>query len=200
MAVSVPLLLKALSPNRINRQFDCTYPFSGSILSRLGKKIASPLSAPEMMNGIFVNSQNPVHRAAPHSNVRSNGSFFAFARCFAWVIMRRQGLSGCFARLRSYINLAASGFCSRHLRWRFRQYSGSALYAARFAALRACRSFRSRQLPWLLCQSIACFRQQKRSCLPTSKAPQTMHLSSEVTKRLYPQNVLDASLYRSVAA
>lgn len=193
MISSVPSFLKALMPNNIKRQLSCKYPISGIILSKLGKNMDDLVSSFPITNGIFVSSQKPVHLDLPHSKVRSNGMFLFEARNLAWLIIRRHGLSGCLARQRSYIRRDCSGWSSRHFFWRFRQYSGAALYLARNKAFLRCKSFLSACGIWWLCQYIACFRQQKRNCLFLSAALQTKHFSPFSMASLYSQNIAMSS-------
>lgn len=83
ISASLPVNLNMFTQCKTNRLLVCVYPFVASILSMLGEKNPAPgLPRCPIEKGSPVNSQCPVQRFAPHSNVNSNGMFFFLARCF----------------------------------------------------------------------------------------------------------------------
>lgn len=140
-----------------------------------------------------VSSQKPVQRFSAQSFVKSNGKFRLFARYFAAMTILSHGFSQYLSLACSANNRACSGWSSRHFLVLFRQYSGSASYAAFFEAFRFPRSLRSIQSARLLCQSIACLCEQNFGRFSGSGAPQVKQfLEFWVMPRLYTQNSLMA--------
>lgn len=139
----------------------------------LGEKMVQPDSA-RRVKGICVSSQNPVQRSLAHSYVRSKSMVAALALDFANMISDTQGFAQRLSFCRRAITLAFSGFLARHSAALLAQNPGLASYAAFRAAFARYLAERSRQWPWELCQSIACFWLQNRVRLPVIGARQTM--------------------------
>lgn len=187
MASSVPSFFKPLTPNSTKRQLLCTYPFSGTTRSKLGEKMLD-FDSKRLEKGSLVSAQKPVQVFSPQSKVKSKGSFFAFARCFAAITVLRHGLSGCLSLLLCAIMCVCSGCSIRHCFCLLRQYSGFASYSARFLALRTLRSLRSFQCPWELCHFIAWGRQQNFVRVGGNTTSHVRHRRSVCMAKSYTQN------------